>query len=399
MVKYDVMNKPLIYLDHAAATPLDPQVRSAMRAVEHIYANPSAQYSTGLEANELLAQARSQIARTLNCRADEIIFTSGGSEADNLAIFGSIDDDTHGEIISIETEHKAILAPIDRCVMRGMIVKYVRLDKYGMVDLEDFVDQINPATRLVAIALVSSEVGTIQPIIQIAKLVVAERKRRLADGNSTPIHFHCDGSAVGESIRLDVNRLGIDSLSLNPAKLYGPKGVGLLYLSRGSKLTAQLLGGSQENGLRAGTPNLVGVVGMAKSLEIAQNNSTQNHCHLHGLSQYLVERLIKMYPDIVVNGHPKKHLAGHISISFDKYNGEDLMAYLNDNGIAVGTGAACSASDEEPSRAILALGRTRAQAQGTLRITLGRYTTKTELDQLLTALEETTKQLDGIKHG
>lgn len=393
------MNKPLIYLDHAAATPLDPQVRSAMQAVEHIYANPSAQYSAGLEANELLEQARAQIARMLNCRADEIIFTSGGSEADNLAIFGSIGDDTHGEIITIETEHKAILAPINRCVAQGMSVKYVQLDQHGMVNLADFAGLINPTIRLVAIALTSSEVGTIQPIAQIAKLVVAERKRRFTDGNKTPIHFHCDGSAVGESIRLDVNRLGIDSLSLNPAKLYGPKGVGLLYLRRGSKLTAQLLGGSQENGLRAGTPNLVGVVGMAKSLEIAQNNSTQNHHNLQDLSQYLVERLIKMYHDIAINGHPKKHLAGHISISFDKYDGEDLMAYLNDNGVAVGTGAACSASDEEPSRAIRALGRTRAQAQGTLRITLGRYTTKAELDQFLKVLEETTAQLDGMKHG
>lgn len=393
------MKKEIVYLDHASATPLDPAVRSAMHAVEPIFANPSAQYRLGLEARAVLDGARAQVARVLGCRADEIIFTSGGSEADNLAIFGSVGVEPYGEIVTIKTEHKAILEPIDRCVSQGMGVKYAKLDRHGMVDLTDLANQINRTTRLVAIALASSEVGTIQPIVRIAKLVEAERVRRQAGGEDTPIHFHCDGSAVAGSIRLEVNRLGVDSLSLNSAKLYGPKGAGVLYLRRGRKLTAQLLGGGQENGLRAGTPNIVGAVGMAKSLEIAQNNCTQNNQHLQGLADYLQAQLTEIYPDIIFNGHPKKHLAGHISISFDQYNGEDLVAYLDDNGIMVGTGAACSAEDAEPSRAILALGRTRAQAQGTLRIALGRSTTKAELDRFVTVLHDTTKQLDEMSHG
>ena len=391
------MKEHMIYLDYAAATPIDPEVVKAMHAAEGVFANPSARYSLGREAREMLEVARSQIAQALACKPSEIVLTSGGSESDNLAIFGLLKDIGHGEIITIPTEHVAVLNPIAQLGQTGFVQKMATIDETGMVDLGKLEATITDQTVLVAIAYASSEIGTIQPIAQIAELIQQERARRKRANEQTPIFLHCDASAAAGRLSLDTNRLGIDTMSLNAAKIYGPKGVGLLYVRRGLDLSPIVLGGGQEAGRRAGTENLPGAVAMAQSLQIAEHMRKAEVSRLTAMTQQLARRLTEAIPDVLINGHAKLRLAGHLSFSLDGYNGEDLVAYLDAAGIMVGTGAACEAANREPSRAIMALGRSRAQAQGTLRVTMGRTTTEEELVEFVDKLTSTLATIDTME--
>ncbi|MCC7289137.1 cysteine desulfurase [bacterium] len=391
------MKEHMIYLDYAAATPIDPEVAKAMHAAEGVFANPSARYSLGRKAREMLEVARSQIAQVLACKSSEIVLTSGGSESDNLAIFGLLKDIGRGEIITIPTEHVAVLSPIAQLGQTGFVQKMATIDETGMVDLSKLETTITDQTVLVAIAYASSEIGTIQPIAQIAELVQQERARRKQANEQTPIFLHCDASAAAGRLSLDTNRLGIDTMSLNAAKIYGPKGVGLLYVRRGLNLSPIMLGGGQEAGRRAGTENVPGAAAMAKSLQIAEQMRKAEVSRLTAMTQQLARRLTEELPNVLINGHAKMRLAGHLSFSLDGYNGEDLVAYLDTEGIMVGTGAACEAANRKPSRAVMALGRSQTQAQGTLRLSMGRATTEADLTKFLEVLTSICKTLDTIK--
>jgi len=385
-----------IYLDFAAATPLDEAVATAMAEASNIFANPSAQYTAGRIAHDTLKKARADVAHILAAKSQEIVFTSGATEANNLAIIGSLRavgmDDCR--VLTIATEHKAVLEPLQNC---GAQIDYAHIDERGMVDLADIKQKISDNTVLVTISYASSEIGSIQPIGKIAQLIRDVREDRAKRLVNVPIYFQCDASAAAGHLSLDVNRLGVDLMSLNAAKVYGPKGSGVLYVRRATSIKPIIYGGGQEFALRPGTENIAGAVAIAAALKKAEQLRESETKRLGVLSSYLQEKLSSLNPRPTLNGHPKKKLAGHVSMSFDGINGEDLVAYLDAAGIAVGTGAACAAADSEPSKAVMSLGRTREAAQGTLRVSMGRTTTQEQLDRFMDELQKSLVVLATMK--
>ncbi len=388
----------MIYFDYAAATPLDERVRQAMEQAQLLYANPSASYAAGREANAKLDQARADIARVLGCRTAEIIFTSSGTEADNLAIFGLVEASgiKRASIITIGTEHKAVVEPIQRLADRGHSVHFAKVDGTGLIQLDDVRQLIDDTTVLIAVALASSEIGTIQPAADIVKIMTEVRADRQKRQISTPLQWHADGSAT-ELLSLNTARLGIDTLSLNAAKLYGPKGSGALYIRRGTKLAAQILGGEQEFGLRAGTENLAGAIGLATALQKADKIRVAEIKRRQKLVDELWSGIQEIYPSVELNGHPSKRLVGTLNFCLPGMNGETLVDWLDARGVAVATGAACTASDHKPSVALLALGLTPNLAQSSLRLTLGRSTTAVQIQRFLSIFQTVIAKLDTIK--
>lgn len=380
--------KDIIYLDYAAATPLDPAVKRAMSHVEEIFANPSALTSLGRTAYEKLDQARREVARTLGARLGEIIFTSGGTEADNLAILGlaRANKSSGKHLITIPTEHKSVLRSFGVLKSEGFAVEFVEVEKNGVIDLADLKRKITPQTTLISVAMASSEIGTVQPITEISRLVADVRKTRHKAKNATPIFLHSDASAAAGQLSLAVSRLGVDALSLNAAKIYGPKGSGALYLRSGVKLEPIMVGGGQEGGRRAGTENLAGAAGLAMAIKLAEKNRREEVKTLNELRDDLIRQLKKQFPKAILNGHKTKRLANNINISLPDADGEDLAARLDAAGIIVATGAACQAGNGQSSHVLRAIGRSEEEARGSLRITLGRSTTKAQLDKLLREL-------------
>lgn len=377
-----------IYLDYAAATLLDPTVKAAMDEAEMLFANPSSATSLGRAARERLEAARYEVAMVLGAKSGEIIFTSGGTEADNLAIFGlARAHKTHGcHLLTTPIEHSSVLASFARLGDEGFDVEMVKVDQNGVVDLEDLAHKIRPETILLSVAMANSEIGTIQPLGEMGRLIKSARTKRAQQGNQTPIHLHSDAAAAAGNLSLAVARLGVDAMSLNAAKIYGPKGSGALYLRAGVTLEPLIVGGGQEGGRRAGTENLAAAVGLARALQLAESRRAGEVKRLTALRDEFIKKLQHQLPKALINGHKTKRLAGNINFSFPGADGEDLVARLDVAGIIAATGAACAAASEEPSYVIRALGRSREQAQGSLRITLGRETTAEHLDRLLEEL-------------
>lgn len=385
--------KDIIYLDYAAATPLHPNVKRAMDESEDTFANPSASGSLGLAARAKLEAARREVAMVLGVKTSEIIFTSGGTEADNLAILGiARASKTRGRrLLTLPTEHRSVLAAFEQLGREGFEVDFVDVDKYGVVDLVDLENKVTPQTTLISVAMASSEIGTLQPIKQISHLISEVSEQRRSSKNLCPIYLHSDASAAAGQLSLAVSRLGVDAMSLNAAKIYGPKGSGALYLRQGTNIEPILVGGGQEGGLRAGTENLPGAVGLAVALKIAQRERVSETKLLRELRDSLIKQLKVQYPQAILNGHKTKRLANNINISFPNVDGEDLVARLDAAGIIVATGAACQAASNEPSHVLLAIGRSRAEAQGSLRVTLGRTTTQAYTDILVRKLNDLVK--------
>lgn len=381
--------KEVIYFDYAAATPMDADVKAAMDEAVALFANPSAATSLGRAARNRLEAARKDVAMVLGAKQTEINFTSGGTEADNMAILGiARANQKHGRhILSTPIEHKAVLESLAVLKQEGFKIEMVKVDQSGLIDLTDLEHRIKPETTLISVGLANSEIGTIQPIGEIAKVIKEVRARRAQKGNKTPIYLHSDASAAAGQLSLAVSRLGVDALSLNAAKIYGPKGSGALYLRSGVDVEPIIVGGGQEGGHRAGTENLAGAVGLATALSLAEQSRPKAVKSMSQVRDNFIMQVQKAFPKATLNGHKKKRLAGNINISFPGIDGEDLVARLDAVGIIVATGAACAAASEEPSYVIQALGRDRALAQGSLRITLGRDTTKTHIQRLLTELK------------
>ena len=375
-----------IYLDYSSATPLDKSVAKKMRLTENIFANPSTKYASGREASQLLESSRKKIAMFFGANTDEIIFTSGATESNNLAILGSARKAKQGRIISIETEHSSIRGPVMQLSKEGFSVDWCKVDKAGRVNVADFISLLRKDTVLVSISYANGEIGT---ILQIAKLV--QEVRKFEKANSCKIIFHTDASSALALLSCDVSRLGIDLLTASSAKIYGPKGIGLLYVRRKTQLQQLMYGGNQESGLRAGTESLPLVVGFASAVELIAANkasSTAKYQQYYISCMHNLEEL-----DFIENGHPEDRLYSVLSICFEGLNGEDLVAYLDAQGFEVSTGAACEASNDEPSSALMAIGRTRAQAQGSLRISFGRSTTPKQVDLLQKCLKKTISAL------
>lgn len=375
------------YFDYAAATPLLPAVAASMAKAQQLTGNPSSLHAEGRAAREAVDQARIEVARVLAVKPQEIVFTSGPTESNNLAIFGSLTaiGFPKGEVLTLATEHPSVRQPLSAVKAHGYSVLDVPMQEDGRVDLSAFKKLLSPKTMLVSVAMATPEIGTVQPFREIAELIRHERARRIEQGSELPLLFHTDASSAAGLRPLAVDRFGFDLMSLGSAKVYGPHGVGALYVKAGTPLAPQLLGGGQELHLRAGTENIVGVVGFAKALQLAEAARHEEVIRLAEVRSCLWEAL-KDTAGITLNTTLKYSLPNTLNISFDTRDGEDLVLALDARGFAVATGAACAESSQAPSQVLLALGYSRERAQGSLRITLGRDSTASSVSSLAQAI-------------
>jgi len=404
-----------IYMDHAATTPLDPAVLKAMLPYfgKH-FGNPSALYGLGRKARAAVEQARETVASILSAKPEEIIFTGSGTESDNLAIFGvaeaaaaanrGIAHNGAGKHIIISTiEHKAVLEAAQRLEKKGFEVTQIGVDAQGIIKMDELRKALRPDTVLVSVMYANNEIGTIQPIAEIAKLIKTFRTQQATADSPTsnsqyPI-FHTDACQAAGALPLDINALGVDLLTLNGGKIYGPKGVGCLYVRRGVVIEPQIVGGGQERNMRGGTENVPLIVGFATALKLAQGAEhkrehgrtgakamQKNNAQLTALRDYFIERLLASIPKTKLNGHPTKRLPNNVNVSIFGIEGEAMLLMLDRLGISASTGSACAARSLMPSHVLLAIGLSPEWAHGSLRFTLGHSTTKADIDRVLAVL-------------
>ena len=381
-----------IYLDHAASAPMDPRVLEAMLPyLTTSEANPSSLHSPGLRAKEAVTSARKSIADILNCRDEEAIFTSGGTESDNLAIIGITRALAAGgkHVITSAIEHPAVLEPLAHLQKTGAIkLTILPVDRFGMVDPKTVTAAIRPDTILISIMYANNEIGTIQPIADIGREILKWRKN-----NSTQLpYFHTDACQAAGACLMDVEKLHVDAMSVNGSKVYGPKGVGLLYLRRGVQIEPLFHGGGQERNVRPGTENVPGIVGLAAALSIAREDMGGKNARLTILRDRLVEGLLAI-PKTRLNGHPTERLPNNVNVSFLDIEGEAAVLYLDAEKIFVSTGSACASASLDPSHVILATGMSYEAAHGSLRFTLGRQTNEEDIDRVIAVMPGVVQKL------
>jgi len=390
--------KKLIYLDHAATTPLAPEVKATMEPFwSKNFGNPSSIYQAGIMAKESLNGARNKIAKILAAKASEIIFTAGGTESANLAILGlsrALKDNLKkpGHIITTEIEHPAVLNSVLALKNEGFSFTALPVDKYGLVTPEQIKKAIKPETILVSVMYANNEIGTIEPIAEIGKLLKTINKERKIK-NLPKIYFHTDACQAAGYLDLNVEKLGVDLLTLNGSKIYGPKGSAILYIRSGTPLKPLIFGGGQEKGLRSGTENVPAFIGLAKALESAQKNKNKESQRLKKLSQNLTEKILKTIPKTFINGHPQKRLPNNVNITILDIEGEALLLHLDHYGVCASTGSACHSQTLEPSHVLRAIGLPREIIHGSLRLTLGKETTQKEINYVLKVLPQIVKKL------
>ena len=376
------MNKQKrVYLDFAASTPTDKAVINTMQDALSQFANPSAQYQSARSSKELISLARKNCAMFLQCNTDEIFFTSGATESNNIALQGVAMQHRTGRIISIATEHPSITGPLDFLKKQGYDVVYAGMNEKGLIDLDSFANLINEDTLLATISYANSEIGNVEPIAKIAQIIKSYNASRGAN-----VIFHSDASAAALLLSCDVARLGVDLLTIAGAKIYGPRTGGILYKRRGVDLRPILYGGYQEGSLRPGTESIDSIAGMANALAIVKSSRKNDIDHFKKLHHLLLEELNKKSINYIYNGSPKDKIYNVINISLPGYNGEDLVARLDAIGFEVATGAACEAGNDEPSKALMAIGRTKKEAQGSLRISFGRSSADEDIRRFAEAL-------------
>ncbi len=365
----------VIYLDHASTTPTDPDVVAAMLPwYTEGFGNPSTVYSLGLAAANAVQQARESIAGTIGAEPEEIYFTSGGTESDNWAILGTAEahQKKGRHLITSSIEHHAVLESMEFLEKRGFEVTRVPVDSGGLVDPEDVRRAIRPDTILVSIMHSNNEIGTIQPIADIGRMT-----------REAGVMFHVDAVQSAGKLPLDVTELGVDMLSMSAHKFYGPKGVGLMYLRKRTRITPLFHGGGQEKGRRAGTHNVPGIVGMANALQLAVGRMAEDAVREASLRDRLWVGLEAGVEAIYLNGDPVRRLPGNLSVRLDGIEGESMILMLDMEGICVSSGSACTTGSLEPSHVLLALGIPAEQAHGSLRITLGRSTTAEHIEKFI----------------
>ncbi|NPV09495.1 MAG: cysteine desulfurase NifS [Anaerolineae bacterium] len=378
----------LVYLDHAATTPVDPRVLEAMLPYwSEKFGNPSSVYSLGREAAGALRQAREQVAEVLNCRPEEVYFTSGGTEADNAAIRGiALAQKQRRQaqhIITSAVEHHAVLHTCQWMEKHlGFEVTYLPVDANALVAPEDVRAAIRPDTALISIMYANNEVGTIEPVEEIAA-IAREHK----------VPFHTDAVQAGGLLSLDVEQLGVASLSLSAHKFYGPKGVGVLYLRRGTPFVPVQTGGGQERNRRAGTENVAGAVGLATALVLAQEERESEAQRLAGLRDQLIEGVLQSIPDSRLTGHPERRLPNSASFVISFIEGESMLLSLDMEGIAASSGSACTSGSLEPSAVLTAMGLPPELAHGSLRLTLGHSNTEAQVQRVIEVLPGIVERL------
>jgi cysteine desulfurase len=380
------MNTP-IYLDHAAATPVDPQVVDAMLPyfIERFY-NPSATYLPAVAVRKDLDAARSRIAGILGTRANEVIFTAGATEANNLVIRGVLEEYPGSNVIVSSIEHDSVLAPA-----RIFTCKEAPVSPQGIVDSDALKALIDDETVLVSVMYANNEVGSIQPVRQLALLLAEVRHARRQAGNSRPIYLHTDAAQAPAYLDLHAARLGVDFMTLNGGKIYGPKQTGILFAASDTRLKPQMLGGGHERGQRAGTENVAGAIGFATALALVQKRRHEEAKRLQGLQALFIALLEEKIPEVVVNGSRKHRLPNNVHITIPGIDNERVLIELDEAGILCAAGSACSASSEEPSHVLRAMGLSDEAAQSSLRFSMGRQTTEAEVRHTVETLASVCK--------
>ncbi|HSX30526.1 MAG TPA: cysteine desulfurase family protein [Candidatus Saccharimonadales bacterium] len=378
----------MIYLDHAAATPLDPAVVAAMQPFfSDQFFNPSATYLPAQQVRIALEKARSDVAACLGAKNSEIIFTAGGTEADNLAIAGVMQEFPGANVVVSAIEHDAVLQPAQQ-----FDHSIAAVTDQGVVDLANLEAEINDQTVLVSIMYVNNEVGTIQPLRQIATLIKKVRDERRRTGNTLPLYFHTDACQAANYLDLQVSRLGVDLMTLNGGKIYGPKQSGALYVSSKVHLQPIIRGGGQERNLRSGTENVASCVGFAAALKLAQAKRQDETKRLNDLQTLAFQLIGEKLPGATINGSRKHRLPNNIHLTLPGQDNERLLVELDERGILAAAGSACSASDDEPSHVLRAMGLPDADAQASLRITMGRATTESDVRSFVNTLAAVAKK-------
>ncbi len=395
------MAQKSIYLDYAATTPVDKTVLSAMKPYfTQKFGNAMSVHSFGRTANEAVDKARAGVAAFLNCEPQEVIFTSGATESNNLALRGIVKayyiaNKQKPHIITTTFEHHCVLTTCQELEKEGLIeASYLNVNKDGVVKIADVAKALKSNTILVSIMYVNNEIGTVQPIAKIGQLIQAERAK--FSGSSYPL-FHTDATQAVNYFNCDVKNLGIDLLSLSAHKIYGPKGTGVLFVKKNTPLKHTQSGGDQEYKLRAGTHNVPGIVGLGKAIaQISNPNYKLQNKSILKLRDYLIKKVLKEIPKSYLNGSLEKRSPNNANFRFDDVEGESLILALDMEGIAGSTGSACSSGSLDPSHVLLALGLKHEQAHGSLRLTLGKDTTKENLDYVVKKLKEIIKRLRSI---
>lgn len=368
----------MIYMDHSATTPVKKEVLDEMLPYfSEFYGNPSSVYALSNQSKVAIDKAREQVAKALGSKKTEIYFTGGGSESDNWAIkgvaFKNFDKGNH--IITTKIEHHAVLHTCEYLETKGFEVTYLDVDEYGMVNLEDLERSIKDTTILISIMFANNEIGTIQPIKEIGALA-----------KKHGVLFHTDAVQAVGSIAIDVKDMNIDLLSLSAHKLYGPKGVGALYIKQGLKIDSLITGGAQERNKRAGTENIAGIVGLGKAIELAYENLEDNNKKLISLRERLIKNIYEKIDYVRLNGHPTERLPGNVNFCFQFIEGEALLLSLDMMGIAGSSGSACTSGSLDPSHVLLAIGLSHEIAHGSLRLSLGTANTEEEVDYVAESL-------------
>lgn len=373
-----------IYLDYAAATPLDKRVLAAMEPYFAAdFYNPSATYAAARRIHEALEAARAGVAHWLGARPAEIVFTAGGTEANNLAIHGVMQRYPEANIVVSAIEHESVLAPAREYDCREAAVQ-----PDGVIDLEDLRQKIDDKTVLVSIMYANNEIGTIEPLRDVARLITEIRAQRAkaANGTPPPLYLHTDACQAANYLDLHTARLGVDLLTLNGGKIYGPKQSGVLFIKGGIVLHPLISGGGQERGIRSGTENVAGAIGFAAALELAQQDRHEETRRLQVLQRQFYDLLEKHVPTAAVNGSRTHRLPNNIHVTIPGQDNERLLIQLDEAGIMTAAGSACSASDDEPSHVLRAMGLSDADAQASLRFTMGHATTAAAIDRTVAVL-------------
>ena len=380
-----------VYLDNSATTAMAPEVIEAMLPYfSDEMGNAQSVHSFGQRAKAAVETARREVAALINAAASEIVFVSGGTEADNLALHGIAEAHReHGQhIITTKIEHPAVLATCEALERSGFRVTYLPVSRRGLVSIADVRDAIADDTILISVMLANNETGTIQPIEEIAGAVTEARARGLEH-----LHLHTDAVQAVGKIPVDVKRLGVDLLSLSAHKFHGPKGVGALYVRKGTRLGKLLYGGHHERDRRAGTENVPGIVGLGRAAGMARLQLDERATRMRELRDYLERQLMTYVPGVRINGDSERRVPNISNLSFEGIDGESLLIALDLKGIAVSTGSACASGSLEPSHVLQALGLAREEVRGSLRVSLSAYTTREEVDYAVSVLQETVLRL------
>ncbi len=374
-----------IYFDNAATTPVRKEVyEEILPYFMQYYGNASSVYTIARESKKALEKAREQVAKVLNAEPSEIYFTAGGSESDNMALKGVAEalEKKGKHIITTKIEHHAILHTCEYLEERGFEVTYLPVDEYGKISLEELKKAIRNDTILISVMFANNEIGTIQPIAEIGA-IAKERG----------IYFHTDAVQAVGHVKIDVQKMNIDLLSLSGHKLCGPKGIGAIYIRKGVNIKPLIHGGAQEKRRRAGTENIAGIVGLGKAIELAEKEMEENTKKLIYLRDKLIQGILEKIPYSKLNGHPTDRLPGNCNVSFEFIEGESMLLLLDSKGIAASSGSACTSGSLDPSHVLLAIGLPHEKAHGSLRLTLEYYNTEEEVDKVLKELPDIVSRL------